>query len=139
MVASNQASKKEDFDWVNLVSVRFKELKEQLGKNIKTISEVYIFQDHDGLVYRPIAHLDTQDVISGRQRILSRKNIELAGIEVALNQISEVDPKNRRRRGCFRLVKWYTPDFVESSIPDSVSNRRSASERNSGWLCGGPQ
>jgi len=121
------------------ISARFHQLKSALGKNIKTIDEVYILQGSNALIYRPIGNLDIEEVIAGRERVLCRSDVQLAGVEVALNEVGEVDPVAPRRRGCFRVVRWYTPDFVVTSLPEAISIRRLALDRESGWLRGGPR
>lgn len=118
---------------------RFTPLKERLGKDVRSISEVYLNSTPRSVVYRSIGHLDISQILTGRLRILATHRIKLAVVEVVLEEVQGHDSRNARRKGAFRAVEWYTPEFERTAMPAEVKHRKDTLDRESGWSRGGPR
>lgn len=121
------------------IADRFALLRKRLGKDIRSISEVYLNSTPRSLVYRPIGHLDISQILAGRRRILGTHKKKLAGVEVVLEEVRGHDSRNARRTGSFRAVEWYTPEFERTAMPLEVGRRKDTLDQDSGWLRGGPR
>ncbi|MHA1288054.1 MAG: hypothetical protein ACTSPB_11685 [Candidatus Thorarchaeota archaeon] len=118
---------------------RYKLLKERLGKGVSNITEVYFNHTQQYLIYHPIASIDFNEVMKRRKRLTEKTNLQLAGIELELDSVVEINPAKGKIRGCFHLTEWLNPDFTVGQVPESIALRKNYLEKDSRWLSGGPR
>ncbi len=117
---------------------RFDALKLMAKGDQRGVWDVYTNGAGTSLIYRPISSLSFQELVGGRER-LADDGLVLIGIEVSREEIFPHDPDNHRRKGCFKVSEWLTPDFQPAKKPEHFKKIKRSLEKESGWLRGGPR
>lgn len=117
----------------------FEALRSRLGKDVCDAWEVYANESQNSLIYRPIAFMEFEEMLAGREKLASQDNLALVAVEVALEEILVYDLDNPRRRGCFRVTEWLTPELKPTTAPTALKHVKKYLDKESGWLRGGPR
>lgn len=117
----------------------FELLLRNRGDEILTIYDVYIDDFKKKLIYYPIYNLDYNELVNTRDFIKNNLSYKLFGVELTFKEIVNRKPRNNRRKGCFRKIEWFTPNFMRIPKPYEIMEIKKHLELDSKWLSGGPR